>query len=94
MITGENPTPVQVWNNFSLQREDLKINHDKVDVIIVHHVFRIASEASDDSYIKVVCSDTDVFVLLIHFYLEKNMTINISMESPCAGRTIIYTKYH
>ena len=32
---------------------------------------------------------TDVFVLLIHFYLEKRMTMNVSMESPCAGRTII-----
>ena len=31
----------------------------------------------------------DVFVLLIHFYLEKEMTMNVSMESPCAERTFI-----
>ena len=92
MITGENPTPVQVWNNVSLQREDLKAHHEEIDV--VHHLVRIASEASDDSYIKVVCSDTDVFVQLIDFYLEKNMTMNVSMESPCAGRMIISTKQH
>ena len=55
----------------------------------MHHLVRIASGASDDSYIKVVCDDTCVFVLLIHFYLEKEMTMNVSMESPCAGRTII-----
>ena len=31
--------------------------------------------------------DTDVFVLLIHFYIEKKMEVDISMESACAGRT-------
>ena len=93
-LINPHPTPVQVWNKFSLQREDLKTNHEEADVIIVHHLVRIASEASDDSYIKVVCSDIDVFDLLIHFYLEKNMTMNVSMESPCAGRTIISTKQH
>ena len=47
------------------------------DVIIVHRLFRIASGASDDSYIRVVCDETDVFVLVIHFYLEKKK--NVSM---------------
>ena len=58
-------------NNVSLQREHLKTNHEEADVIIVHHLVRIASQASDDSYIEVVCSDTDVFFQLIHFYLNK-----------------------
>ncbi len=90
-LINPNPTPVQVWNSFSLQREYLKTNHEEADVIIVHHLVRIASEASDASYIKVVCSDIDhVFVQLIRFYLEKNMTMNVSMESQCAGRTIIF----
>ncbi len=66
-----NPTPVQVWNSFSLQREYLKTNHEEADVIIVHHLDRIASEASDDSYIKVVGSATDIFVLLISFISRK-----------------------
>ena len=95
-LINPNPTPVQVGNRFSLQSEDLKTNHKEADVINLHHVVIIASEASDDSYIKVVCSDIDhVFVQLIRFYLEKNMTMNdVSMEIPCAGRTIISTKQH
>ena len=52
-LINPNPTPVQVWNSFSLQRKYLKTNHEEADVIIVHHVVRIASEASDDLYIKV-----------------------------------------
>ena len=94
-LINPNPAPVQVWNSFSLQIEYLKTNHVEADVIIVHHLVRIASEASDDLYIKVVCNDIDhVFVLLIRFYFEKNMTMNVSMESLCAGRTIISTKRH
>ena len=49
-LINPNPTPVQVWNSFSIQREHLTTNHEEADVIIVHHLVRIASEASDDSY--------------------------------------------
>ena len=31
VITGKDPTPVHVWNNFILQREDLRTNHDGAD---------------------------------------------------------------
>lgn len=86
VITGKDPTPVQVWNNSTLQRQDLKTHHEEADVIIIHHLVRIVSGVSGDSHIKVVCDDTDVFVLLIHFYLEEKMTVDVSMESPCAGR--------
>ena len=51
-------------------------------------------QLSDDSYIKMLCNDTDVFVLLVHFYVDKNMTMNVSIESPCAGITIISAKQH
>ena len=89
VMTGKDPTPVQVGNNSSLQREDLKTNHEEFDIIIPHHLIRIESGASDDSYIMVVCGDTDDFVLLIHFYLAKKMTMHVSIEKPCPGRTII-----
>ena len=89
VITGKDPTPVQVCNNSTFQRPDLKTHHEEANVIIIHHLVRIASGASTDSHIKVVCDDTDVFVLLMYFYLTENMTVNVSMESPCAGRTII-----
>ena len=89
LITGENLHRYK-YGTISVSRQDLKTNHGEADVIIVHHLVTIASEASDDSYVKVVCNDTDVFVLLIHFYLEKTMTMNVSMESQSALKTIIY----
>ena len=47
-------------------------------MMIVHHLVRIVSGASDDSYIRVVRDNIEVFVLIIHFYLEKKMTMNVS----------------
>lgn len=89
VITGKDPTPVQIWNNSTLQRQDLKTLHEEADVIIVHHLAQIISNVSWDSHIKVISDDTDVFVLLIHFYLKEKMTVNVSMESPSAGRVNI-----
>ena len=89
VITGKDPTPVQVWINGTVQRQDLRTHHEVADVIIIHPLVHIASAASDDAHIKVICDDTDVFVLLIHFYIKEKMTANISMESPCAGRMIV-----
>jgi hypothetical protein len=39
--------------------------------------------------IKVICDDTDVFVLLIHFFNEKQLSCGVFMESPIAGRSVI-----
>ena len=43
VITGQYPTPVQVWNNCTIQREDLKTNHEEADVIIVHLINIVSS---------------------------------------------------
>ena len=67
----------------------LKTHYEEGDVIIIHHLVQTASGASSDSHINVFWDDTDVCVLLIYFYLKEKMTVNISMESPCTGRTII-----
>ena len=38
--------------------------------------------------IKVICDDTDIFVLLIHFVKQKQLSCGVFMESPIAGRSI------
>ena len=44
------------------------------------------------SNISVVCDDTDVFVLLIHFYCREKLNCGVTMESPIAGRCVIDIK--
>ena len=39
--------------------------------------------------IKVICDDTDVFVLLVYFYNENRLSCIVSLESPIAGRSVI-----
>jgi len=40
----------------------------------------------------VISDDTDVFVLLLHYYQKANLTIPIIMESPSQGRVVIDIK--
>ena len=45
--------------------------------------------SSDASTIKVVSDDTDVFVLLLHFYHLKGLTGSILMEATSGERTVV-----
>ena len=38
------------------------------------------------------CDDTDVYILLIHFYCREILTLEVTMESPIGGRTAIDIK--
>ena len=89
VITGEDTTPVQIWNTATVQRHDLKTTDEEADVIIIHHLVRIGAAINGYSNIKVICDDTDVLLLLVHFYIEQQMTINVTMEGPNTGRSII-----
>ena len=63
---------------------------ETADVIIIHRLVRIASGASSDSHIKVVCDDTDVLSCLF-ISTSKKRWLNVSMERSCAGRTITHS---
>lgn len=91
VITGKDPTPIELWNNTTIRRCDMKTTHEEADVIIIHQLLQVASD-SGITHIKVICDDTDVFILLIHFYIQKDLSLNVTMESPCAGRTVIDIK--
>ena len=56
-------------------RHDLETHHEEAD-IIVQQVLKCGSVISDD---------TDVFILLLHYYHKANLAIPITMESPSQG---------
>ena len=43
-------------------------------------------------YVAVICDDTDVFVLLLHFYSSLNMYCNLLMEVISAQRSTVDIK--
>lgn len=44
---------------------------------------------NERSAITVISDDTDVFVLLLHYYHAKSMENHLTMESPVKERTVI-----
>ena len=84
-----NPVPLQIYSNIVTPREDVRTTQKEADLIIMH---QLVKTASGDPSIKVICNDTDVFVLLLHFYDTLGLSCNIIIESPVHDRTAIDIK--
>lgn len=87
IITGENPTPIEVHLGHDYPRDDLKTTHEEADVIIPHQVIDAAENGS--KCIKVICDDTDVFALLIHYFKASSVKCSVLMENTKGERSII-----
>ena len=87
VITGKTPIPTEVCNGLQILRPDLKTMHEEADVIIPHQVVYLASFGFCS--IKVISDDTDVFVLLVHYYTEKKLTSTLLMEPTSQGRSSV-----
>ena len=76
VVTGSNNTPVQISHGVVIYREDISTSHEEADYIIVQQPL-MASEYQQG--VSVIAVDTDVFILLIHHYLEQQLTIFMVM---------------
>ena len=65
IITGNEITTL-VHMGTSIERYDLRTTQEEADVIIICQFLEAISAGA--RCIKVVCDDTDVFILLMHFY--------------------------
>ena len=63
-IAGVCDCPLEITNGVKIERRDLCSSHEEADIIITQHA--IASSLLGKS-VHVVCDDTDVFALLVHF---------------------------
>jgi len=61
--------------------------HEEADVVLVQQMLTVSRE--NPAGITVVSDDTDVFVLLLHYYLEDGLTLLVSMESPIKDRVVV-----
>ena len=90
ILTYEDPVPLEIHPNIIIQRRDMIITHEEADVIITNQVVQLAKAGS--SSIKVVCDDTDVFVLLVYFYIKENLSCDLTMVGTSSGRTAVDIK--
>ena len=61
--------------------------HEAVDVVLVQQMLTVSRD--NPAGITVVSDDTDVFVLLLHYYLENGLTLLVTMESPIKDRVVV-----
>ena len=87
VLTGFDPVPTQVSEGVQTVREDLRTTHEEADVIIARQMVSAAREGHLS--IKVVSDDTDVFLLLMHFYHQCELLCPVVMESTSKERTVI-----
>jgi len=87
VITGKDFTPIEIMKGLQRERIDLWTTHEEADVIIVQQVVKIANEGVKS--IRVICDDTDVFVLLMYFFYTLGLSCMLTMESTGSQRTLI-----
>ena len=87
VITGKDPTPIEVLRGAQRELSDFRTTHEEADVIIVQQVAKLANAGTPS--IRVICDDTDVFVLLMYFYHSLGLTCALTMESTGCERALI-----
>ena len=81
-------TPISVHLSVKINRNDSEIHHEETDTMIVNlsiHAFKILNK----KVVHVYCEDTDVFVLLLHFYHSENINGTCVMRSLGAANNAI-----
>ena len=86
-LQGDHPVPMEVRSDALVQRFDLKTTHEGTDVAIPLQVVALADMGCIT--IKVICDDTDVFVLLAHYFAEEGLSVSLIMESTSRSRSSI-----
>ena len=84
-VAGVSDVQVEIASGVRIDRRDRCSTHEEADILITQHVISLSLLGKS---VRVVCNDTDVFVLLVHFYNSKCKGSNAApmiMSSP--GKT-------
>ena len=89
-ITAPVEAPEQVKLGVQIIRQDLKLTQQETDVIIHYQVSEAIAYGT--KYIKIICKDNDLSVLLCYYYDLKNWEIDLYMTVFTEGNNIISIK--
>ena len=78
---------MEVRSDALVQRFDLKTTHEEAAVIISQQVMALADMGCKT--INVICDDTDVFILLAHYFAEESLSVPLIMEPTSRSRSSI-----
>ena len=86
LITGEGD-PVEITRGRVIRRPDISTGHEEADNIIIQQTFMAVEQGA--KCLSVMADDTDVYILLLHYYNQKELNIPMFMESPVHRRQTI-----
>ena len=88
-IAGVCDVPVEITGGLRIDRHDFHSTHEEADILIAQHAISLSLFRKS---VRVVCDDTDVFVLLVHYYNSRCKYSNSApmiMSSPVKERAVI-----
>ena len=86
LVTVPASIPMEIFKGVATERRELETTHGETDVIIPRQVVDATTQGS--TCIKVICDDTDVFILLIHYYQQCLLTCIALMEDTSRKRAV------
>ena len=90
VVTEQEPVPFEINKGVIIQRSDMRTTYEEADVIIIQQLLSVVELAVKS--VKIICDVTDVFVLLVHYYITENLTSELIMCGTSASRSVTYVK--
>ena len=78
MVTFSEDNPVQIENGLNSKRTDLKSLHEEADINIIKQDISFVKDKVN--CVKVICDDTDVFVLLTAYVFWQSYKSKVLMK--------------
>ena len=88
-IAGVRDVPVEITGGLRIDRHGLYSTPEEADILIAQHAI---SYLLLGKYVRVVCDDRDVFVLLVHYYNSRyrdSISAPMITPSPVKERAVI-----
>ena len=89
VVTGLDDTPLHIQEGVVTELATLKTSHEEADVIMINQLLWAVTTNSTKKSVKVICDDTDVFALLVHYVHTEKIENHILMQSTKSGHQII-----
>ena len=91
IITGQDDTPIEISScGTIIRREDLNTKHEEANVIVVAKAIYAAEVESKK--VVVVADDTDIYVLVLHHYMKRNLDMPMIMQTTRKARASVDIK--
>ena len=87
VITSQSECPVLVHLGIKTLRHGMSTTHEETDVIIPQQVITAIEERATCA--KVISDYRDMFVLLLHFYIEQLLSTTVFLQGTGSNRNVI-----